>query len=73
MSVEAKPILITSIPWLFAPSVNALASIGDEGRISSPTTIVAGSRSNSKNLANATPTANAKSGVISSSTKPRMS
>ena len=73
MSVEANPIRITSMPWLVAPSEKASASGEDEGRISSPTTIVAGSRSSSKNLAYATPSENEKSGVISSFTKPLMS
>jgi hypothetical protein len=73
ISVDAKPILITSIPWLITPSEKASASNGDDGRISSPTTIVAGSRSYSKNLANAIPSENEKSGVTSSLTKPLMS
>ncbi len=51
----------------------ASASNGDDSRISSPTTIVAGSHSYSKNLANAIPSENEKSGVISSLTKPLMS
>ena len=73
ISVDASPILITSIPWLVAPSENASAKSGEEGRISSPTTIVPGSRSYSKNFANAVPSEKEKSGVISSFTKPLMS
>ena len=73
ISVEASPILITSIPWLFAPLVKASANSGEDSRISSPTTIVAGSRSYSRNLAKATPSAKEKSGVISFLTKPLMS
>ncbi|CAB5055266.1 unannotated protein [freshwater metagenome] len=64
MSVEAKPILITSMPFDVAPAENASASSGEEGLMSSPITIVPGSRSISKNRAKANPTLNAKSGVI---------
>ena len=73
MSVDAKPIRITSVPLLVTPAENASANSGDEGRISSPIITVLGSRSSSRNLANAKPTAKAKSGESSSSTKPRMS
>ena len=73
MSVEARPIRITSIPLDVAPAENASANSGEDGRISSPITIVPGSRSNSRKRANASPTAKAKSGVISFSTRPRMS
>ena len=45
MSVDASPIRITSIPCEVAPSENASASFGDDGRISSPIIIVEGSRS----------------------------
>ena len=64
---------ITSSPCEVMPSENAVAKSGDEGRISSPTTIVAGSRSRSMNLAKAIPSAKVKSTLISSSTRPRMS
>ena len=55
------------------PAENASARTGDDGRISSPITTDPGSRSCCKNRANATPVAKVKSGVISESTKPRMS
>ncbi len=64
---------MTSKPCEVIPSENAVAKSGDDGRISSPTTTVAGSRSRSTNFAKAMPNEKAKSGVISSSTKPRMS
>ena len=73
ISVEDNPIRITSIPWLVAPSQKAFANSAEEGLISSPTTIVGGCLSISKNLAKATPTENEKSGVISFLTKPLMS
>ena len=73
MSVEAKPMRITFVPLLVTPAENASASSGEEGRISSPMITVLGSRSISRNLAKAKPTANAKSGESSSSTRPRMS
>ncbi|CAB4916181.1 unannotated protein [freshwater metagenome] len=73
MSVDASPILITSSPVEVTPAENASASAGDEGRISWPIITVAGSRSCCKKRANASPVANVKSGVISVSTRPRMS
>ena len=73
MSVDAKPIRITSKPCEVTPAEKASANTGDEGRISSPITTVPGSRSCCRNLAKATPVANVKSAVISTSTNPRMS
>ena len=73
MSVEANPIRMTSIPNEVAPAENASANNGDEGRMSSPITIVPGSLSICRNRAKATPVANAKSASISTSTKPRIS
>ena len=64
---------MTSRPCEVTPAANAVASVGDDGRISSPITTVPGSRSNSRNRATATPVAKAKSGVSSLSTRPRMS
>ena len=61
MSVDAKPMRITFVPLLVTPAENASASSGDEGRISSPMITVLGSRSISRNLAKAKPTAKAKS------------
>ena len=51
MSVDAKPMRITSIPCDVAPSENASAKFVDDGRISSPIIIVDGSRSSCRNLA----------------------
>ena len=45
ISVEASPIRITSSPREVTPAENASANCGEEGRISSPTTTVPGSRS----------------------------
>ena len=73
ISVEASPIRMTSRPCEVTPAENAVASVGEDGRISSPMTTVPGSRLISKKRAKATPVANAKSGVSSSSTNPRMS
>ena len=73
MSVEARPIRITSRPCEVTPAENASAKTGEDGRISSPITTVPGSRSCCRNLAKATPVAKQKSAVISTSTKPRMS
>ena len=73
ISVDAKPIRITSIPCEVTPAENASARIGEEGRMSSPITMVPGSRSICKKRANATPVAKVKSASISTSTKPRMS
>ena len=64
---------MTSRPCEVIPSEKAVAKSGEDGRISSPTTTVAGSRSRSMNFAKAIPNAKVKSGVISSSTSPRMS
>jgi hypothetical protein len=72
-SVEAKPIRITSMPCEVTPAEKASANSGDEGRMSSPITTVAGSRSICKKRANATPVSNAKSEFNSLSTSPRMS
>lgn len=71
--MDAKPIRITFRPCDVTPAENASANIGDDGRISSPITTVPGSRSCCKKRAKATPVANAKSAVISTSTSPRMS
>ena len=65
MSVEAKPIRRVSKPCDITPALNASASSGDEGRISSPITTVAGSRSSLRKREYATPVANAKSAVSS--------
>ena len=73
ISVDAKPIRMTSSPCDVTPAENAVAKVGDDGRISSPITTVPGSRSCSRKRATATPVANAKSGVSSLSTRPRMS
>ena len=54
-------------------TANASASGIEVGRISSPMTTVPGSRSCCRKRANATPVANVKSAVISTSTNPRMS
>ena len=56
-----------------APAEKASAKSGEDGRMSSPITIVPGSLSNCRNRAKATPVANAKSTSISTSTKPRIS
>ena len=45
ISVDASPMRITSIPCEVTPAENASANTGDDGRISSPITTVAGSRS----------------------------
>ena len=45
MSVDASPMRITSIPWEVAPSENASANCGEDGRMSSPMTTVPGSLS----------------------------
>ena len=73
ISVEAKPIRMTSMPCDVTPAEKASANSGEDGRISSPITMVPGSRSICKKRANATPVAKAKSASISTSTKPRMS
>ena len=73
MSVDANPMRMTSIPKDVAPAENASANSGEDGRISSPITIVPGSRSICRKRAKATPVANAKSTSISTSTSPRIS
>ncbi len=64
---------VTSKLCEVTPSANAVARSGEEGRISSPITTVAGSLWISRKRAKATPTAKANSSVTSPSTRPRMS
>ena len=73
MSVDARPILITSRPCEVTPDENASANSGEEGRISSPITTVAGSLWSSRNFAKATPVEKANCFVSSLPTNPRMS
>ena len=73
MSVDARPIRITSRPVDVTPAEKASAKAGDDGRISWAITTVAGSRSCCKKRAKAKPVAKVKSGVISESTRPRIS
>ncbi|CAB4810921.1 unannotated protein [freshwater metagenome] len=73
ISVDARPIRITSKPREVTPAENASANCGEDGRISWPITIVPGSRSCIMNRANAAPVAKVKSGVNSDPTNPRMS
>ena len=51
ISVDARPIRITSMPCDVAPSENASASGEEVGRISSPIIIVEGSRSSCRKRA----------------------
>ena len=64
---------MTSNPCDVTPAAKAVASVGEDGRISSPITTVPGSRDCSRKRATAIPVAKAKSGVSSLSTRPRIS
>ena len=64
---------MTSMPLEVTPAEKASARSGEDGRMSSPITTVAGSRSICKKRAKATPVSKAKSESISVSTRPRIS